>query len=81
MDSHELSQLSDDELKRILPDIVVISRALPQDKVRLVRIAQAQNLVVGMTGDGINDAPSLKLRMLALPWGQGQILPKKAQIL
>ena len=78
MDSHELSQLSDDELKRILPDIVVISRALPQDKVRLVRIAQAQNLVVGMTGDGINDAPSLKLADVGFAMGAGADIAKES---
>ena len=78
MDSHELSQLNDDELKRILPDIVVISRALPQDKVRLVRIAQAQNLVVGMTGDGINDAPSLKLADVGFAMGAGADIAKES---
>ena len=45
-------------LSDLLPDrnkIKVLSRSLPQDKSRLVRISQEMDLVVGMTGDGVND--------------------------
>ena len=49
--SAELAELSDDELKRVLPNLRVVSRALPTDKSRLVRCAQELNLVVGMTID------------------------------
>src|SRR5699024_4712083 len=58
--SQELNQKSDEELKKILPYLRVVARSLPQDKSRLVRISQEMNLVVGMTGDGVNDAPALK---------------------
>ena len=58
--SHDLNKLSDEEVSKILPNIKVIARALPSDKSRLVKIAQSNNLVVGMTGDGVNDAPALK---------------------
>jgi calcium-translocating P-type ATPase len=58
--SSEFGELSDDEISEILPKLRVIARALPQDKSRLVRISQAKNLVVGMTGDGVNDSPALK---------------------
>lgn len=58
--SKELEQKSDAELKSLLPNIKIIARALPQDKSRLVRISQEMGLVVGMTGDGVNDAPALK---------------------
>lgn len=58
--SAELAELSDDELKKVLPNLRVVSRALPTDKSRLVRCAQELNLVVGMTGDGVNDSPALK---------------------
>ena len=58
--STELNAMSDDEVKKALPKIRVIARALPTDKSRLVRLAQELNLVVGMTGDGVNDSPALK---------------------
>ena len=58
--SDELAKLSDDEIKKMLPNIRVIARALPSDKSRLVRLAQELDLVAGMTGDGVNDAPSIK---------------------
>lgn len=74
----ELKAMKDDEIKRILPKIRVISRALPQDKTRLVRISQELNLVVGMTGDGINDAPSLKLSDVGFAMGSGTDIAKSA---
>ena len=57
--STELNSLSDDEIKSMIKDIRVIARALPTDKSRMVRICQEMNLVVGMTGDGVNDSPAL----------------------
>ena len=60
LSSAQLNQMSDDEVKAILPEIRVIARALPTDKSRMVRLCQEMNLVVGMTGDGVNDAPALK---------------------
>lgn len=60
MTSDEMSKLSDEELKKIIPNLRVVARALPTDKSRLVKVAQELNLVVGMTGDGTNDAPALK---------------------
>ena len=58
--SQELAAMSDEEVKLNLPDLRVVSRALPLDKLRLVSIAQEMNLVTGMTGDGVNDSPALK---------------------
>lgn len=59
----------------------MVARSLPQDKSRLVRISQEMNLVVGMTGDGVNDAPALKKPMLVLQWEAGQKSLKKPVIL
>lgn len=58
-----LAQMNDDEIKRNLSKIAVIARALPQDKSRMVNIIESMDLVVGMTGDGVNDAPALKKQM------------------
>lgn len=76
--SEELNRLSDEELKKKLPHIKVIARALPMDKSRLVRVAQELNLVVGMTGDGVNDAPALKNADVGFAMGSGTEVAKEA---
>ena len=58
--SKELNELSDDLLLEKLDNLKVVSRALPSDKTRLVKLYQKKDLIVGMTGDGVNDAPALK---------------------
>ncbi len=67
--SDEFERLSDDELKAKLPDLRVLARAKPLDKFRLVRLLQSQDHVVAMTGDGTNDAPSLKAADVGLAMG------------
>ena len=76
--SAEMAEKSDDELKSILPHLRVVSRALPSDKSRLVRIAQELNLVVGMTGDGVNDSPALKKADVGFAMGSGTEVAKEA---
>ena len=76
--SAELSQMSDDEVKKIIPRIRVISRALPTDKSRMVRLCQEMNLVVGMTGDGVNDSPALKRADVGFAMGSGTEVAKEA---
>ncbi|MCL2556350.1 MAG: calcium-translocating P-type ATPase, PMCA-type [Firmicutes bacterium] len=76
--SDELHTLSDYELKLKLPNLRVIARALPQDKSRLVKIAQSLDLVVGMTGDGVNDAPALKKADIGFAMGSGTEVAKEA---
>lgn len=78
MTSQEMSEKTDEELKAILPDLRVISRALPSDKSRLVKIAQELNLVVGMTGDGVNDSPALKKADVGFAMGSGTEVAKEA---
>ena len=78
MTSQEMAEKSDDELKKILPDLRVVARALPTDKSRLVRIAQELNLVVGMTGDGVNDSPALKKADVGFAMGSGTEVAKEA---
>ena len=76
--SAEMAEKSDEELKKILPDLRVVARALPTDKSRLVRIAQELNLVVGMTGDGVNDSPALKKADVGFAMGSGTEVAKEA---
>ena len=76
--SAELNAMSDDEVKRIIPDIRVIARALPTDKSRMVRLCQEMNLVVGMTGDGVNDSPALKRADVGFAMGSGTEAAKEA---
>jgi Ca2+-transporting ATPase len=54
----DLAAMTDDEIKLQLRQLRVVARALPLDKLRLVRLSQELNLVVGMTGDGVNDSPA-----------------------
>ncbi|MCL2846594.1 MAG: calcium-translocating P-type ATPase, PMCA-type [Firmicutes bacterium] len=76
--SDELARLSDDAVRQLLPNLSVVARALPSDKSRLVRIAQSLNLVVGMTGDGVNDAPALKKADIGFAMGSGTEVAKEA---
>lgn len=74
----EIEKMSDEELKLMIPELYVVARALPRDKSRLVRLSQELNLVVGMTGDGVNDAPSLKLADVGFAMGSGTDIAKGA---
>ena len=76
--SDEMADKSDEELKKLLPDLRVVARALPTDKSRLVRIAQEMNYVVGMTGDGVNDSPALKKADVGFAMGSGTEVAKDA---
>ena len=74
----ELENLSDENLKEMLPDLRIVARSLPQDKSRLVKISEELNLVTGMTGDGVNDAPALKKADVGFSMGGGSEVCKEA---
>jgi len=76
--SARLNQMTDMEVKKILPNLQVVARALPSDKGRLVRLAQEMELVAGMTGDGVNDAPALKRADVGFAMGSGTEIAKEA---
>lgn len=76
--SKELNELSDDKLLEKLDNLKVISRALPSDKTRLVKLYQKKDLIVGMTGDGVNDAPALKNADVGFSMGSGSEVSKEA---
>ncbi|MEC7086811.1 MAG: HAD-IC family P-type ATPase, partial [SAR324 cluster bacterium] len=76
--SSELGELSDDQVKELLPELCVVARALPTDKSRLVKLAKQMNLVVGMTGDGVNDAPAVKNADVGFAMGNGTDMTKES---
>ncbi|SKC37007.1 plasma-membrane calcium-translocating P-type ATPase [[Eubacterium] yurii] len=76
--SAQLNSMSDEEVKKIIKDIRVIARALPTDKSRMVKLCQEMNLVVGMTGDGVNDSPALKRADVGFAMGSGTEAAKEA---
>ncbi len=76
--SDEMAKLSDEELKKQASRLRVVARALPSDKSRLVRILEEMDLVVGMTGDGVNDAPALKKANVGFAMGSGTEVAKEA---
>lgn len=76
--SRELSEMSDEAVKSMLPRLRVVARAKPADKSRLVRLSEELGLVAGMTGDGVNDAPALKKADVGFVMGSGTEIAKEA---
>lgn len=76
--SDELNSMTDLEVKKIIPNLKVVARSLPHDKSRLVRLSKEMNLVVAMTGDGVNDAPALKRADVGFAFGSGSEVAKEA---
>ena len=74
----ELSKISDEELIKILPDLKVVARAVPSDKERLVEVSRSIGEVVGMTGDGVNDAAALHKADVGFAMGSGTEVAKEA---
>ena len=76
--SEEFNQMDAEDVKKIIHHLKVVARALPQDKRRLVTILEEMNFVVGMTGDGVNDAPALKKANVGFAMGSGTEVAKEA---
>ena len=65
----QFAAMSDEQLMKDLPEIGVVARVSPQDKIRMVDLLQRQENIVAMTGDGVNDAPALKKADIGVAMG------------
>ena len=74
----DIEKMSDSNLSQISDNISIIARALPEDKARLVGIYKSLNKVVGMTGDGVNDAIALKKSDVGFALGSGSEVCKES---
>ena len=74
----ELDALSDAELDRQLSRTSVYARVSPENKIRIVKAWQRKGQITAMTGDGVNDAPSLKQADIGIAMGSGTEVAKDA---
>jgi P-type Ca2+ transporter type 2C len=78
----EFAAMGDEELLSQLPEIGVVARVAPEDKLRLVRLLKQSHNVVAMTGDGVNDAPALKAADIGVAMGiTGTEVSKEAAVM
>jgi Ca2+-transporting ATPase len=75
----ELMKLSDAELQKIVLDINVFTRMFPEAKLKIINALKAENQIVAMTGDGVNDGPALKAAHIGIAMGKrGTEIAKQA---
>jgi Ca2+-transporting ATPase len=66
---HELTKMSDLELKQQIKSVNIFARIVPEQKLRIVNALKANGEVVAMTGDGVNDAPALRAANIGVAMG------------
>ncbi len=70
LEGKDLDKLTDDELAKIVNEIAIFARVVPEHKLRIVKALKANNEIVTMTGDGVNDAPALKEAHIGVAMGK-----------
>ena len=66
---HELDEMTDEQLQKRIPDLSIFARVSPEHKVKIVKAIQENGNIASMTGDGVNDAPSLKAADVGVAMG------------
>ncbi len=74
----DIAEMTDDQLRAVIADVKIISRARPNDKERVVKMLKALGKVAAVTGDGTNDAPALNAADVGLSMGDGTAVAKEA---
>ena len=69
LDGQSLSDMSDEELVNVSPNVSIYARVTPDQKMRIVSSLQEQGEIVAMTGDGVNDAPALSGANIGIAMG------------
>lgn len=77
MDGEKLEKLSDAQSRKIIPQVHVFARVMPQHKLRIVKAWQGLGAVVAMTGDGINDALAMEAADIGVGLGSGTAVAKE----
>lgn len=78
IDGPDFAAMSDEDIRSVLPQLKILSRAKPEDKARLVTLLQQMGEIVAVTGDGTNDAPALSKAQVGLSMGDGTSRAKEA---
>ena len=73
-----ITEASDETLRTQVERTTIFARVSPQDKLRIVKMLQANGEIVAMTGDGINDAPSIAQANIGISMGSGTDVAKEA---